>query len=78
MSSSLNTELYSELADDFVYMKSLGLESNISTAATEKVFCYHRDLKDWSTSSPILVLIHGYPQSYVSQSMRILVLPNVP
>ena len=78
MSSLSNTELYSESADDFTYMKSLGLESNISTAAAEKVFYYHHDLKHWNASFPILVLIHGYPQSYVLRYLRILILCNDP
>ena len=51
--------------DDVTHMLGLGLESNISTAAIEKVFYYHRNLKNAKNSTPILVLVHGYPQSYV-------------
>jgi hypothetical protein len=49
--------------NDVNHMTSLGLESNITTATTDKVFYYHRGLAGADASSPILVLIHGYPQS---------------
>lgn len=49
--------------DDVNYMTSLGLESNIESAATDKIFYYHRDLKKSSSSRPVLVLLHGYPQT---------------
>ncbi|KAH7385058.1 putative Fluoroacetate dehalogenase [Cadophora sp. MPI-SDFR-AT-0126] len=63
MSSSLARELFFESANDFDHMKSLGLESNISTAAADKIFYYYRGLKNLDDPGPILVLIHGYPQS---------------
>ena len=53
-------------------MLGLGLESNISTAATDKVFYYYRSLNNAKHSTPILVLIHGYPQSYVPGACYLL------
>ncbi|PVH75459.1 putative Fluoroacetate dehalogenase [Cadophora sp. DSE1049] len=64
MSSSLITELFYASAHDITYMTSLGLESNIRTAATDLVFYYHRGLQTWDGQKPVLVLIHGYPQSW--------------
>jgi hypothetical protein len=49
--------------NDVNYMTGLGLESNITTASTDKIFYYHRGLDGADASKPILVLIHGYPQS---------------
>lgn len=49
--------------DDVNHMHSLGLESNTSTAADDKLFYYHRGLANASHETPILVLIHGYPQT---------------
>lgn len=40
---------------------SLGLTKTVVNA--EQVNCYHRGLDTASTTNPILVLIHGYPQS---------------
>jgi len=48
---------------DIDHMTSLGLESNLTTAATDKVFYFHRGIKDATSTNPILILIHGYPQS---------------
>jgi hypothetical protein len=40
---------------------SLGLSKSIVNK--EKVCCYTRSLENASDDNPILVLIHGYPQS---------------
>ncbi|KAL2060884.1 hypothetical protein VTL71DRAFT_8936 [Oculimacula yallundae] len=63
MESTANAMLFSESAHDLIYMTSLGLESNIRTAEADKMFYYHRGLEKLDGSQPILVLIHGYPQS---------------
>lgn len=39
---------------------ALGLQKTVST---KKVVSYHRDLEKANSESPILVLLHGYPQS---------------
>ncbi|KAH7312870.1 putative Fluoroacetate dehalogenase [Rhexocercosporidium sp. MPI-PUGE-AT-0058] len=76
MNSSSNTECFSASAHDIRYMTSLSLESNISTAATDKIFHYHRGLEHLNGSKPILVLIHGYPQSW--RHIIPLLPPNIP
>jgi hypothetical protein len=48
---------------DVSFMTSLGLKSNIATASADKTFYYHRGLDNYDGSIPILVLIHGYPQT---------------
>ncbi|RDL35799.1 putative Fluoroacetate dehalogenase [Venustampulla echinocandica] len=49
---------------DVDYMTSLGLQSNISTAAADKLFYYQRGISSLSGAVPILVLLHGYPQTW--------------
>jgi pimeloyl-ACP methyl ester carboxylesterase len=46
-------------SQDVEHMTSLGLE--LSLAKEDKLFYYHRGLTD--VKKPILVLLHGYPQS---------------
>jgi pimeloyl-ACP methyl ester carboxylesterase len=46
-------------AEDIQHMTGLGLKKTI--AGKDKLFFYHRHLND--LTEPILVLIHGYPQS---------------
>ncbi|CAG8976014.1 hypothetical protein HYALB_00007541 [Hymenoscyphus albidus] len=58
--------------DDVQYMTSLGLESNIGSAAKDKVFFYHRGVKDLSSRKVILILLHGYPQTSHILSSHIL------
>ena len=50
-------------ANDVKHMTSLGLKSNLGTAAEEKTFYYQRGIKDTKNEKPILVLLHGYPQT---------------
>ena len=54
--------------NDVSLMTSLGLKSNITTASADKTFYYQRDLDTYDGSKPILVLIHGYPQTWVLMS----------
>jgi hypothetical protein len=49
--------------EDVKLMTGLGLESNIDTFEKDGVFYYHRALQIGSTKTPVLVLIHGYPQT---------------
>jgi hypothetical protein len=49
--------------EDFKLMTGSGLESNIDTLEKDGVFYYHRGLQNGSTKTPILLLIHGYPQT---------------
>ena len=51
---------------------SLGLASNLETAVRDKVFYYHRGIvvkegqggkDDNAGRRPVLVLLHGYPQT---------------
>ncbi|RDW63534.1 putative fluoroacetate dehalogenase [Coleophoma cylindrospora] len=58
-----DTNCINDITNDVSHMTSLGLESNLSTAASDKIFYYHRGIKDASPASPILVLLHGYPQT---------------
>jgi hypothetical protein len=53
-----------ELTNDVSLMTGLGLESNISTALEDGNFYYQRGLGKVDKSTPILVLIHGYPQTW--------------
>lgn len=48
---------------DVVYMTNLGLQSNINTAAADKLFYYQRGIATLPNAVPILVLLHGYPQT---------------
>jgi hypothetical protein len=50
-------------SDDIEYMTSLGLDSNVNTAATDRTFYYSRGLKSVTAGTPLLVLLHGYPQT---------------
>lgn len=53
---------------------SLGLSKAIVNK--EQVTCYSRALGSTSSSNPVLVLIHGYPQSaYMYQSLSQIVAP---
>lgn len=52
---------------DVQHMTKLGLESNIETASEDKLFYYHRGVKDVAGDVPVIVLIHGYPQSSVTR-----------
>lgn len=63
MDSLWDTNCITTTTNDVEHMKGLGLESNISTAAEDKTFYYHRGLKNLSNEKPILVLLHGYPQT---------------
>lgn len=52
--------------NDVTHMTGLGLLSNLNTASAERLFYYHRGIETadkTSKKAPILVLIHGYPQS---------------
>jgi hypothetical protein len=51
--------------NDVSLMTSLGLKSNITIASADKTFYYHRGLETYNSSMPILVLVHGYPQTWV-------------
>ncbi|KAE8441237.1 hypothetical protein EG329_005601 [Mollisiaceae sp. DMI_Dod_QoI] len=79
-----DTSCINDINNDVSHMTSLGLESNLSTAATDKIFYYHRGIKNASTTSPILVLLHGYPQTqklYVVPLLRSdtpLFIPDLP
>jgi hypothetical protein len=63
MDALWDTSCITASTNDVEYMTSLGLESNISTAAEEKAFYYHRGIKNTKIEKPILVLLHGYPQT---------------
>ncbi|KAH6717335.1 putative Fluoroacetate dehalogenase [Leptodontidium sp. MPI-SDFR-AT-0119] len=79
MAFSSDTELCSESAHDITYMTSLGLESNINTAGSDKIFYCCRSLEQSSDSNPILVLIHGYPQSnFMWRHIIPLLPPQIP
>jgi hypothetical protein len=58
-----DTSCITASTNDVEHMTSLGLQSNISTAAEEKTFHYHRGIKDPRNDKPTLVLLHGYPQT---------------
>lgn len=50
--------------DDVTHMTGLGLESNFSTLGKERIFYYHRGIAGGKEiEKPVLVLLHGYPQS---------------
>lgn len=50
--------------NDVQHMVSLGLRFNIiATGTGEKIFYYERGLWDIMNEHPILVLLHGYPQT---------------
>jgi hypothetical protein len=51
------------VSDDIEFMTDLGLKSSISTLEAERLFYYARGIEDASLKAPVLVLIHGYPQS---------------
>ncbi len=60
--------------DDVSHMTSLGLKSNIATLSVrDKLFYYMRGLDKVSASNPILVLIHGYPQTSVLSRLNEIV-----
>ncbi|TVY73616.1 Fluoroacetate dehalogenase [Lachnellula suecica] len=63
MDALWDTSCITASTNDVKHMTSLGLESNINNAATERVFYYHRGIKNKDIDAPILVLIHGYPQT---------------
>lgn len=63
MDTKWDTSCITASTEDVKYMTSLGLESNIETAAIDKVFYYHRGIKDVKVATPILVMLHGYPQT---------------
>jgi hypothetical protein len=44
-------------------MSGLGVENNIRTLAEDGLFYYSRGLQGELLDGPLLVLIHGYPQS---------------
>jgi hypothetical protein len=48
---------------DVTYMTSLGLECNISTSSEDGLFFYQRNLQNATERTPVLVLIHGYPET---------------
>ncbi|KAF8863164.1 alpha/beta-hydrolase [Acephala macrosclerotiorum] len=46
-------------------MTGLGLESNYSTLGRDRIFYYHRGIAGGEKiQKPVLVLLHGYPQSW--------------
>ncbi|KAE8447799.1 hypothetical protein EG329_010193 [Mollisiaceae sp. DMI_Dod_QoI] len=50
--------------DDVTHMIGLGLESNFSTLGEDRMFYYHRGIiGEKDIVRPIIVLIHGYPQT---------------
>jgi hypothetical protein len=50
--------------DDVTHMTFLGLENNIKYLVVDGLFYYHRGLIGQDEiSKPILVLLHGYPQT---------------
>ena len=61
-----------ESTNDVKLMMGLGLKSNISTSSTDKTFYYQRGLENVDGSKPILVLIHGYPQTWGFQVTPII------
>jgi hypothetical protein len=63
MDAIWDTACISASSEDVDYMTKLGLKSNFNTAATDRVFHYSRGLEDVKASTPILVLLHGYPQT---------------
>lgn len=63
MEATWDTACISAFSDDIKHMTNLGLESNVNTAATDKVFYYHRGITGVKVETPILVLLHGYPQT---------------
>lgn len=63
MDTNWDTTCIAASTGDVNYMTSLGLESNIDTAEADKMFCYYRGIKDVKNEAPILVLLHGYPQT---------------
>jgi hypothetical protein len=48
---------------DVTHMTKLGLESNLSTSSADGIFFYQRRLQEVGKKAPILVLIHGYPET---------------
>jgi hypothetical protein len=48
---------------DVTHMTKLGLESNLSTSSADGIFFYQRRLQEAGKKAPILVLIHGYPET---------------
>lgn len=65
--------------DDIKLMEGLGLEHNIHTLEKDGIFYYHRGLKCGSPKTPVLVLIHGYPQTNFMWRHLIPLLPtNIP
>jgi hypothetical protein len=48
---------------DVTYMTSLGLECNLSTSSEDGLFFYQRNLQNANERTPVLVLIHGYPET---------------
>jgi len=49
---------------DVVYFRELGFQSSsVKTSCGAEVFAYHRNITHRNGKTPILVLIHGYPES---------------
>ncbi|KUJ08381.1 putative Fluoroacetate dehalogenase [Mollisia scopiformis] len=63
MDSLWDTRCITASSSDVEYMTSLGLESNFNTVIADKIFYYQRGLKDVKADTPILVMLHGYPQT---------------
>ncbi|KAF4635650.1 hypothetical protein G7Y89_g2439 [Cudoniella acicularis] len=63
MDSSWDKSCIKASTRDVEHMTSLGLESNINKTPEEKIFYYRRGIGQNPKNSPILVLIHGYPQT---------------
>jgi len=63
MDSLWDTSCIAASTNDIKHMTGLGLDSNVNTTAAEKIFYYHRGIKDLKAGTPILVLLHGYPQT---------------
>ncbi|KUJ17017.1 alpha/beta-hydrolase [Mollisia scopiformis] len=61
--------------DDVTHMTGLGLESNFSTLGRDRIFYYQRGIYG-EISRPILVLLHGYPQTNFTWRHIIPLLPK--
>ena len=49
---------------DVSYMTSLGLDRNLSSDSEDGLFFYQRGLQQHANgTAPVLVLIHGYPET---------------
>ncbi|KAH6673352.1 putative Fluoroacetate dehalogenase [Halenospora varia] len=63
MESTWEESCLKAITDDVSHMESLGLESNLDTASMDSLFYYSRGIERQKIDTPVLVLIHGYPQT---------------